>query len=175
VLTAAHVIDPRPDDPNAPTLRTRFEMEDGTVGVLTPIMIDTSADLALLRPSVPLTTYHVLAPYAPEEGELLHWFGYDWHKRSNVAKRERHEGRVSRLIAGQIWIEQDSPTGTSGSCVENAQNEVVGIIWAGKELDDGREATAAVAVYGPWRAEVERLRAKAEPKPEPPPAPEPEK
>jgi V8-like Glu-specific endopeptidase len=175
VLTAAHVVDPQPDDPSAPAIRTRFEAEDGTVGTLTPIAIDTASDMALLRPSVPLTHFHVLAPEAPAVGDLLHWYGYDWGKRSNVARREKHEGKVARVVAGQIWIDQDSPTGTSGSCAENARDEVVGIIWAGRALNDEREATAAVAVFGPWRAEVERMQAKATPAPEPPPATEPEK
>ncbi len=161
VLTAAHVVDPHEDNPAAPLVRLRFSAEDGTVGTLTPIAVDNASDVALLRPSVPLKHYHHLAAAAPWPGDTLHWFGYDWNRRRDIAKREKHEGKVLRVVAGHIWLEQESPPGVSGSCAENDRDEIVGIIWLGHRTFDEREAIVAVALFGPWRDEVDRLLAKA--------------
>lgn len=163
VLTAAHVHDMRPFDQSVPPYPLRFEASDGTVGILHPIAVDVASDLALSRPSVTLTHFSPLAERAPEVGDELHWEGYDWRKRSNVAALRQFTGRVARIRAGTIWLEKDTPGGSSGSCVQTEKGEVVGIISIGMTTEDLREAAGAVAVFGPWRAEVERLIAKAAP------------
>ncbi len=160
ILTAAHVLDVEPKNPNVPAFPGRFESEDGTVGTLRPIAIDQASDIALARTSVPLKHHRTLAAEAPEIGAELHWVGFDWGKRSNAAKRKRFSGRLMRIVAGQLWFDEETPAGTSGSCVMTDDGAVVGIISAGLGTEDQREATIAVAVFGPWRDEVERLLAK---------------
>ena len=160
-LTAAHVVDPEPTNPSVPYFPARYEAEDGTVGVMTPIAVDSASDTALVRLSWPVRHWHTLSAVLPVRGEEVKWYGYDWRKRSNVAALREFKGKVVRVKAGDIWLDEGSEAGTSGSCVENDKHEVVGLLSRGLGTDDGREATSVVAVGGVWASEVERLKVKA--------------
>jgi hypothetical protein len=148
ILTAAHVIDPRPFD-RTPLMRTYFAQ--GTVtGLATPEYSHAVRDLALLEASVDVEFYPV-AKAAPQAGDSLWLTGYDWRDVKRAFAERTWEVKALRSVAGSLLIyDPAGEPGTSGSCVLNAAGEVVAINVGGKgvgRMFDG-EVGVGVLVAG---------------------------
>ena len=131
----------------------RYSTNEGQEGILAPSMVVLSADLATLTPKAggPLKTLARVAANAPAVGSELFWVGYDWDTRPGMFARTNHHGKVSRVVAGLIVIDAETPAGTSGGCVINSAGETVGVIaWGRRGEQDHKEATIAVGIYGDW-------------------------
>lgn len=156
-LTASHVTDLRPFDHEVPLWPYRFE-GGGTEGVAVPHGVAASADLGMLKPEQPFTRWYAIAERAPAVGERVWMLAYDWRRKKAAYGDQVISGKVTRIVAGHIIMDEAVPSGASGSCVLNAAAEVVGILVWGQKTDDLGEASIAVAVFGPWGAIKEEER-----------------
>jgi len=68
-------------------------------------------------------------------------------------------GKLIRIVAGHLMLDDQVPAGASGSCLLNTRGEVVGIVTWGQKTEDLREETVVVAVFGEWWAEPKREEA----------------
>lgn len=134
VITNAHVIDPRPFDPTAPTTPMMFQQGD-RFGILMPNGVATFRDIAemKLREADPdLAMYYSVSKVAPHPGDLLYFMGFDWSGKEEAFAPKMFTAKLLRIVAGHLVYEPAGEPGTSGSCVLNADGEVVGInawIW----------------------------------------------
>lgn len=64
---------------------------------------------------------------AAEVGQYVSWYEYVYEE-GQVLNVIRREGRVERLQAGHIIVDEAPTQGASGSCLLSDKNEVVGII-----------------------------------------------
>jgi V8-like Glu-specific endopeptidase len=147
-VTAAHVIAPNQNDPSFIT-RLRFDAPDGVTGLVVPAATSDASDLAIVQLSKPAHPYP-LATAAPSPGETLYWLAYDYSGRKRALRPEVYSGKVLRVIAGNITIDETTPSGSSGSCVLNGRGEVVGIVSWGVGVGQTDQVTLAVGVFPPW-------------------------
>jgi len=149
VLTNAHVLDVRPFDREFPIYPQRYEGVD-SVGNLVGDGVSVRDDIAWGTPTPLLLHYYPIAAKAPEVGERLWWAGYERKNRKSGLERKQFSGKVLRVVAGNIVLDEETTHGSSGSCVLNARGEVVGLIAWGIGMDNQEEVTVAVGVYGDW-------------------------
>lgn len=150
IITNAHVVDPEPFDRDAPALPQRYENAE-TQGVFTPDWISASTDLAAGTTSNEIPYYYTVASHGPQVGEDVWWIGYSWQNRRRIFERILFTGEVSRVVAGSIVIDAETPQGSSGSCILNAAGEVYGVMaWSMKTADETESAAIGVGVWGEW-------------------------
>jgi len=148
-LTAAHVPDVSPLDREVPLWPYRFE-GGGTVGVVEPQGVMSAVDLAVMRPQQPFARWYKRASEPPAVGERLWLLAYDWRSRKAIYADRVMSGRVLRVVAGHIMLDEEVPGGASGSCVLNEAGDVVGVVTWGQRTEDQRTAAVAAAVFGEW-------------------------
>lgn len=166
VLTNAHVLDIRPFDRDMPLFPYRYESGRSEVGHIIGDGASSREDLAWATPKPHLKFFYPIAPQGPSVGETLFWVGYDRRNKKNSLSRKLFRGKVLRVIAGQIVLDEPTTPGSSGSCVLNERGEVVGLIEWGIEMENGEELTVAVGVFGDWLTSIfasQNTDAQAEP------------
>lgn len=151
ILTNGHVVDPRPFDPDVPTLPYRYSDGAGNAGVVAPVSTERCADLAVMavRPGGTVKPYP-RASVAPEPGDHVWFIGYDWSSKNKAFAEKVIDAKVLRVVAGHLILDEAGDPGSSGSCVLNAKGEVVAINSFGKQVGVGEEVEGVVGVWGDW-------------------------
>ena len=168
VLSNAHVFDLRPFDPQIPPFPYRFE-GGGVTGWLHPNKVFSDIDLGTAVPTVPVQ-YYPIATQPPTPGEQMWWVAYDWRKK-HAFEQKVLTGKVVRVIAGAIVLDQDTPQGSSGSCILNAKGEVVGLIaWSFAMDDQQGDLAVGVGIWGYIPPTPEEAPPQTPPAPQPPDA-----
>ena len=139
-LTARHLVDSFPLNKMEPT-PCRWEK-----GVAVPDSFAPSSDLASVRGT--FTQWYPIASSPPQVGEQLWAKGLDWRSQKLAYQPRIFTGKVLRVTAGNIILDAEVAPGTSGSGLLNAKGEVVGVVVWGKEMEDGKQVTIAVGVWG---------------------------
>jgi trypsin-like peptidase len=157
-VTAAHVVDPSPLNPQVSVYPLRGSNFEGS-WILSPWRVYQHEDIALVSPIVGGTfpNYYHLASAPPSIGEKLYWLGFDWREKGKAFARRVFSGEVLRLVASLIILDTKTDPGSSGSCILNQAGEVVGVISFGKEMDDAKEITGGVGV---WKGQIDITRPK---------------
>ncbi len=127
------------------------------------------ADIVILRLSRDVQ-YYQIAKEGPKVGEKLSWLSYNWEKRRDAGKPLLVQGEVTSVAAGNVYFDGTSAPGSSGSCVLNENNEVVGLMMAripigtpiwneGNRSYNQEMAAVAVGVWGNWFPPVADVQA----------------
>ena len=153
-LSCAHLPDVRPFDHDTGLYATRYEDGAGASGVLSPIYVTSSCDLAMY--SGEFNHYYVLAKAPPALGEHLRLMGYDWRDKRRAFGPRPISAKVLRVIAGHLILDTDPVTepGSSGSCVLNDRDEIVAINCFGKQMKSLEQVGIVVGVWGEWGANM---------------------
>jgi hypothetical protein len=147
-LTSAHVGDMRPFDKDVALLPFRWSDGDGHGGVLDPVAVSMAEDLAAYKPREgQFARYYAVASAPPEPGTRLWLLGFDWRNGRDAFAPRVLEATVVRVVAGTVVLNKTAWRGASGSCVLNAEGEVVGIVRSLHEMENGQAVTAAVGVW----------------------------
>lgn len=152
-LTAGHVVDNRPADPQSPLYGGRWSDGGGHSGLFQAVVAFQSADLAVIEreDKQPFDLAYPLAAFPPTPGERVFILGYDQRAKATAMGPAITEGRVLRIVADNLILDADSRPGSSGSCVLNERSEVVGIVAWGRQYDDGVDVIAP----GTWASVAE--------------------
>lgn len=124
--TAAHVVDPRPLDPESPLMSGMWGNEAGQMGVFRSIRAYGAIDLALISGNFP--KWYPIATKAPNPGDRVWVVGYDWRRRTDMFAKRVWDHKVLRVVAGEVILEHSTDLGSSGSCVLNESGEAVAIL-----------------------------------------------
>jgi hypothetical protein len=158
ILSAAHLTDLRPFDPEAGLIPYPWSNDAGESGLMVPVRIMSVHDLAQFVPVDPMVRYYRIATEAPKIGETLWWQEYCFDSKKCAFERENKSSVVTRLISGHVILKEELEGGASGSCVLNARSEVVGVVSFGKPLNFlAGEVGGVVAVYGDWLNAQDRV------------------
>ncbi len=152
-ITARHVVDSDPLHAEIPTYPQRWFQDvvgASEHGLLMTARTSGPFDLALVESDDEFAMYYPIAAEAPKPGETLTWLSYNFGKRSKAFERKPLSGKVARVFAGMIVMDEETVAGSSGSCVLNGRGEVVAIVSRGIGTGDMREAALFEAIYGPW-------------------------
>jgi hypothetical protein len=121
-FTAFHVVtfDPRENEISlVPIFWSR--------GVLEPTQWSRTLDIARVAPSsgADFPNYFPISPVDPKVGDTVTIIGYD---HNDALKVKVVEAKVLNIIAGNMLVFSKSPgEGSSGSCIFNSDDDVVGI------------------------------------------------
>lgn len=151
VLTAAHVIDPRPFEPDVPLLPYRYSDGAGNAGVVAPVSTERCADLGVMavRPGSVVRPYPRAAA-EPRPGDRVWYVGYDWSGKKRAFAEKVYHAEVIRVVAGHLVLDEAGDVGSSGSCVLNQAGEVVAINTWGRQVGMGDEVEGVVGIWGDW-------------------------
>lgn len=164
VLTNSHVLDARPFDASAPLSWYRFSVGNQS-GVFEPLVVSRSEDLGAGLTRTVLR-YYPISSRVPQVGERLWWVGYDWTSRNKMFQEKLFTGKVLRVVAGNVVIDQETPEGSSGSCILNAAGEAVAVVAWGVG-GNNQAVTVGVGLYGDWvKGFVDAVEELKKPKPE---------
>jgi len=81
-----------------------------------------------------------------EAGAGVYWFEYEYSSMEDMLRQVRRNAVVNRLVAGHVVFNAEPTAGSSGGCLFNEADEVVGIISFGL-LVDGSEYKRKGAEY----------------------------
>jgi hypothetical protein len=128
-VTNAHVSDLRPFDRDFPLYPFRWSDDSGHSGVVDSTLVERSSDLAILVPVDEETfpRYYKVAQTAPAVGDRVWFLGYSWKTAKEAYSTRVITGTILRIVADHIVISEAGEPGSSGSCVLNANGEVVAI------------------------------------------------
>jgi len=149
MLTNAHVADVFPTVPEFPLVGYRFQ-NAFDVGVLSPEAAAGDSDVALMRPSVPLTFWYPIAKEAPRPGDFVWFENYDWSSEDRALERVLVRAEVTRHEAGALVYRQEGDNGSSGGCVLNSRDEVIGLNEGALALRNAKASGVAVGLWEPW-------------------------
>jgi trypsin-like peptidase len=144
-LTARHVIDPRPFDPETPLQPGRWNDEDGHEGIFLPLNVARDRDLGLITGEFP--HWYEIAKAPPKRGERLRIVGFEWQKKGRFLAPKVWTVEYLRQTGGMLIVSENPDSGSSGSCVLNEAGEVVGIEVWGFEVN-GLKVGGVVKVVG---------------------------
>ena len=100
----------------------------GETGSAWMLDYDVRRDLALMRLEPPVTQWYALAPQPPVIGERVMMAGFNL---SGEMEPKVIHAKVTNVIGAHVVLSEKGLPGFSGTCVLNAQNEVIGIFqWA---------------------------------------------
>jgi len=162
-LTAAHVIDPRPFDPKVPLQNGWWSDPTAPLerfGAFTPAWRERARDLGAITGTFP--AYFQIAKQAPAMGEELTFQGFEWRKKGKILAPRSWKAKPQYVAGRMLSVSENSSFGSSGSCVLNAAEEVVGIMAWGLPADNGDEAGVIVLIYGETFKEKEEKEEKDE-------------
>jgi hypothetical protein len=125
VFSAAHVVSPFVYGKDHPQWYT---WSDGVrQGWFAHQHVSAARDLGVFFPKLgDLPRYHKIGD-SPVTGDYVTWYEYNY-TRGNVLEEVQRESKVERTVAGHIVISREPAEGSSGGCLFNAQDKVVGII-----------------------------------------------
>lgn len=153
ILTARHVVDPRPLDRSATVFGIAWSDQLGGEGLAKSIYIDPYRDLAVLEivrgtPGLVRT----LAEAAPKPGDLTWSLGYDFSSRRRAFGPKVSRASVIREFAGCLVLDASAGPGVSGSCVIDAAGAVVAVDAWGISVGfgDRERVGVVVGVWGDW-------------------------
>jgi V8-like Glu-specific endopeptidase len=122
-------------------------------GYLDAVLASTYEDAGVLRvdkDGVTFPSWYTLALRAPAIGERLWWVGFDWRKGKTAYQTQVFTAKVVTIKAGSIVLDTQAVEGSSGSCVLNAQGQVVGLLVWGHQMNDTHNMAVAVGLWPPW-------------------------
>ncbi len=149
-LTSAHVVDPKPLDPESPLIHAMWSDGHGRSGLALSLRLVAARDLAKLVPpqNEGFPAFYPLALKAPAVGSRVHYLAYDWRTGSKGgADREVHT-TVLRVVAETVFYREAATAGSSGGCLLNDAGEIVGVIDAAYPTEDHGAVGTAVAAWG---------------------------
>lgn len=73
-------------------------------------------------------------------GDKVFWFEYDFRTQKNAMRARRRFAYIIREVAHYYVLDESPVSGASGTCLINKDGQVVGIINASWETEDGRES-----------------------------------
>ncbi len=155
ILTAAHVVDPAPLSREVPL----FPLRHANGGFAVKRFF-WDADLVVLGGEG--TFQSSLAAESLSVGEPVWWLTPLWKKRKEIGGYRVQRARVTRFWGGVFFTDQDTEGGSSGGCVWNAKDEVVGVVTFAKWTEDSRESAAMTSVFGHWMLAIKKALARLE-------------
>lgn len=148
-LTAGHVIDPRPFDPNTPLSYGYWSDPtdpEARHGEFAPLGRSKTRDLGMIGGKFP--AWFTIASTAPKVGDWLTVQGFDWRKKSRVFAPRSWRVKTQYRAGQMLSVSENSDVGSSGACVLNETGEVVGIMAWNFSAEDGDRAGIVLLVYG---------------------------
>lgn len=145
-LTAAHVIDPMPFNKDVP-LQAGFWSNPitGIAGSFTNPTLFGRADIALIEGD--FKEYFSLAKEPPKLNDVLTIQGFDWKKRSRIFAPRIWKVKAQYRAGRMLSVSDNPQVGSSGTCVLNEANEVIGIMVWNFEAEDNNRAGIIVLIY----------------------------
>ncbi len=131
--------------------------EDVEGATLVPLRDYLRDDLMVMEVLPKTDKFYPIAARAPKVGEELWWRGYEWRNRRELFADRTYHGRLLRIVAGVLIVDEKSAPGASGSCVLNSAGEVVAIVAFSRSVDesDGREQVSGlVGIWGRWLGDL---------------------
>lgn len=149
-LTAGHVMASSGPFGMSDTHDAMWSNRDSSAwGVLTAHSpISKARDLIWVKSDRPFPKAYPIAKDAPLPKESLWVTGYDWRNESDAFAERVWKVETLRIVATHIIFKPSVDGGTSGDCVLNDKEEVVGIMAFGKGVGIGGEVGGVVGVWG---------------------------
>jgi hypothetical protein len=150
-LTAAHVVDMRPFDREAPLSGARWSAGQMS-GRISATAVVAEEDIGIVTSKDPFPPHYERAEKAPEVGDTLWLVGFDWRSREKGFAERVLEVKVTRIVAGHVIFDPSGEPGSSGSCILDKDAKLVAINIAGKGVGFQRreEVGIGVGVWHPW-------------------------
>ncbi len=172
--TARHVVKPLHGNPEY-SVGVTWTDGDGHSGYAKPFGTDMVRDVAYITPLNDGKFPHAFetATEAPVVGDKLKILGYNYEESKAFLYEKLVVATVTNNVAGLIVMKGNPDHGSSGGCVLNSKNELVGImVWGSPTSRTFEQMAMAVAVYGEYDifkhlAEQEKSKPKSEPEAEP--------
>ena len=120
----------------------------GASGSAWTIDYDLRRDLALMQSDVPFGRPYPIASEPPAIGDEVLIAGYEFGRKFELRVLK---ARILNMVAQHLILSEAGESGFSGSCVLNAQHEIVAIFHWGVNYG-GRSRGVASSVWGPWRS-----------------------
>lgn len=149
LVSSAHVYDVQPNDPNFPLISYRGQSPYWAGGT-TGIWVSWEEDLAFAVPTSDFPSWYAVASKEPQPGDRVWWVGYNFKNPKLAFDRKVFSETVVRSQAGTLILNGRAIPGSSGSCVLNAGGQVVGILMATTDMENGEPITLVVGLYPPW-------------------------
>lgn len=146
-VTAAHVVDLRPFDPEVTPFPMVWADSRGREGIANPLFLGKNRDLAILTTEQPFSDYYPLYLYEPHKDMPLYFLGYDLRKRDDAFMPRVFKTRVVSVVGGMVFMRDAGTPGSSGSCVLSEAGEIVAINIGGMTLEDQRTVGVAVGLW----------------------------
>ena len=129
VYTASHVVLPWMEAATFQELGYSWSTPSGLRGYLNPLSTGTHRDLSTmeLAMSNDLPKFWKAAAALPSEGDRVRWVEYDESPEAQLAPVQR-EAHVLRTIGGYVQFDVEPAAGSSGGCLWNDSDEVVGVV-----------------------------------------------
>ena len=104
----------------------------------------SAVDVALLNPVGEKRPFALPQGPAGKPGDTVYWFEYDFRTRKNALRARRRFAKILRVVAQHYILDDLAEGGSSGTCLLDAQGEVIGIVVSGWDTADNLGVTAAV-------------------------------
>lgn len=146
-LTAAHVIDPDPLDKDSLLVGSRFVSGNNNIGVVFPVGVSLFSDLGLLYSAQPFREVYRVSASPPAKGDEITYVYREFDSKKKFFERKTKTVKVHEVQGGTIISDDQLELGSSGSCVLNKDNEIVGIVakvWL--SMDRG----FIIGIWGDW-------------------------
>ena len=119
-------------------------------GGTTTLWIDNTRDIAAISVGQPTLRFRVVK--SVQEQEKVHWYEFNFTNKKKMFVQEKQEARVLRSVSGHIIFDKGPVSGSSGSCLLNESNEVVGIVvWHFPVKGTEKTVGVAIDITGVWK------------------------